>query len=166
MLAAGLMIITRCCTASDARKSIDWQVLLVIAAALGLGKAMSRSGLADVIGHGLLAGFHDPTFALAAVFILTAVLAAVITAKAAAVLVLPIALATSATLGVSFMPFAVAVTIAAATSLATPIGYPTNLMVYGPGGYRFTDYLRLGLPLTILIAALCIGLIPLIWPFH
>lgn len=166
MLAAGLMIITRCCTATDARRSIDWQVLLVIAAALGLGKAMSRSGLADVIGHGLLAGLDNPSFALGVVFMLTAVLAAVITAKAAAVLVLPIALATSSTLGVSFMPFAVAVTIAAATSLATPIGYPTNLMVYGPGGYRFSDYLRLGLPLTLLIAAICIGLIPIIWPFH
>ena len=165
MLAAGLMIFARCCSATDARKSIDWQVLLVIAAALGLGKAMSHSGLAYVLGHGLLAGLHDPHFALGVVFILTAVLAAVITAKAAAVLVLPIALATSADLGVSFMPFAIAVTIAAATSLATPIGYPTNLMVFGPGGYRFSDYVRLGLPLTIFIAGLCIGIIPLIWPF-
>jgi len=166
MLAAGMMILGKCCNATDARRAVDWQVLLVIAAALGLGKAMSQSGLADTIGHGMIAGVaHDPKLTLATIFALTMVLAAVITAKAAAVLVLPIALATSQTLGLSFTPFAVAVTIAAATSLATPIGYPTNLMVYGPGGYRFTDYLRIGAPLSVIIWLMTTFLTPIIWPF-
>ena len=166
MVAAGLVLVTRCCTGSRARRSIDWQVLLVIAAALGLGEAMASSGLADVLGRLLtdLAGGSART-GLALVFGLTMILAAVITAKAAAVLVLPIALQIAAQLGISPMPLVIAVMIAAATSVATPIGYPTNLMVLGPGGYRFVDYLKIGGPLSLIIWVMCVWLIPQIWPF-
>ena len=167
VLAAGLTIVTGCTTARAARQAIDWQVLLVLAGALALGKAMETSGLAPIIGEALhmLVG-EDPYGMLAAVFIITAVLASLITAKAAAVLMLPIAAAAAADLNVAILPMVIAIMIASATTLATPIGYPTNMMVYGPGGYRFTDYLRLGGTLTVLTAAFSVWLIPLVWRFH
>ena len=107
----------------------------------------------------------DPTTALAAVFTVTALLAGSITAKAAAVLVLPIAQVLSAALGVDFMPFGIAVMVAASTTLATPLGYPTNMMVMGPGGYRFRDYMVFGTPLTLLIGVMSVMIIPRIWAF-
>lgn len=97
--------------------------------------------------------------------LVTSLFTELITNNAAAVLVFPIALATAETLGVSMMPFVVAVTVAASASFATPIGYQTNLMVYGPGGYHFTDYLRLGIPLSLMLALLASLLIPLVWQY-
>jgi len=102
---------------------------------------------------------------LAVVYLVTMLFTELITNNAAAVLVFPIALATSGSLGVSFMPFAIAIMMAASASFSTPIGYQTNLMVYGPGGYRFTDYFRVGIPLNLLLALVTISLAPLIWPF-
>ncbi len=169
MVAAGMMVITRCTTASSGRNAVDWSVLIVIAAALGLGRAMENSGLAEVIGTQLLVVAGDsPRLALLGIYLLTMVLAALVTSKAAAVLVLPVAMAAANPdhLNVSMMPFVMAILIAAATTIATPIGYPTNLMVYGPGGYRFTDYLRVGVPLSIAVAILSVLLIPVIWPFE
>ncbi len=166
LVAAGLMLVTRCCTGTAARAAVDWSVLIVIAAALGIGKAMQTSGLAAFVADELFALAGDrPMVCLAAIYLLTMLLASVVTSKAAAVLVLPIAAVAAADLGVSVMPFAMAILIAAATTIATPIGYPTNLMVYGPGGYRFTDYLRLGVPLSLAVAALTIWLAPVIFPF-
>lgn len=166
LIAAGLMLITRCCQATAARRAIDWQVLLVMAAALGLGKAMQISGLADVLGHQLrnMVG-SNPAAMLGAIYGLTMVLAGLVTAKAAALLVLPIAIVTAGELGVSYLPFVIATMVASATTVATPIGYPTNLMVFGPGGYRFSDYLCFGGPLSFLNWALAIWLIPRVWPF-
>jgi di/tricarboxylate transporter len=106
-----------------------------------------------------------PWLALALVYAMTAVFTEVITNNAAAVLMFPIALALSEQLGVSFLPFAVAVMIAASASFITPLGYQTNLMVYGPGRYRFTDYVRIGTPLALLVGAVAIALIPQIWSF-
>jgi len=166
MLAAFGMLATRCCRPLAARRAIDWEVLLVIAGALALGTAMQTSGLAALLGTWLLEGFgHSPTTVLAAIFVLASLLAGLITAKAGAVLMLPIALAASRQLGIDVMPLALAVMLASSMSVATPIGYPTNLMIYGPGGYRFGDYLRLGGPLTVLIGVLGVVLIPLFWPF-
>lgn len=102
---------------------------------------------------------------LALVYVLTAIFTEVITNNAAAVLMFPIALAVSEQLGVNFLPFAVAVMFAASASFITPLGYQTNLMVYGPGRYRFTDYVRIGTPLSLLVASVAIGLIPLVWGF-
>lgn len=166
VLAALATVASRCCSADVARRTIDWEVLLVIAGALALGEAMHASGLAALLGGFVVASAAgDPHVMLAAVFALSALLAAVVTAKAGAVLMLPIALAAAAALNVSFMPFAIAVMLASATSVMTPIGYPTNLMVYGPGGYRFGDYLRLGGPLTVLVGAMSVWLIPGVFPF-
>ncbi|MEM7468637.1 MAG: SLC13 family permease, partial [Pseudomonadota bacterium] len=166
-LAGALLIVASgCCGASVARRAIDWEVLLVIAAALALGKAMENSGLANALANIAISSFGShPTTLLATIIGMTMVLAALVTAKAAAVLMLPIAFAAAGNADVSIMPYVVGVMLAASTSVATPIGYPTNLMVYGPGGYHFSDYLRLGGPLSIIILLMSIFLIPIFWPF-
>jgi len=166
MLTAGLMIMTKCCSANTARRSIDLETIFVIAAALGLGKAMQISGLAEILGLKLLLLVGDSSvIMLAAVFGLTMLLGNMVTAKAAAVLMLPIVMAISYDAGISVMPFIIAVMLASATALATPIGYPTNLMIYGAGGYRFSDYLLFGIPLSLLIWFMAVLLIPVFWPF-
>ncbi len=166
MLAAGAMILTGCCSGAMARKSIDWQVLLVIAASLGVGHALNETGAAAFIASGFISLAGDnPMLALICVYILTMVFTELITNNAAAVLVFPIALATADKLDVSFLPFAISIMMAASASFSTPIGYQTNLMVYGPGGYRFYDYTRLGLPLTVLLGAVTVTLAPIVWPF-
>jgi len=164
--AAALTVATRCCRASVARRSIDWEVLLVIGGAIGLGKAMEASGLAEILGHSVRELFGtDPKLMLGAIFLLAMLLSNIVTAKAGAVLMLPIAMSAANDLDVSFMPYVIAVMLASSTALATPIGYPTNLMVLGPGGYRFGDYLRMGAPLSILVLVLSVYMIPLFWPF-
>lgn len=166
LLAAAGMLITGCCTVETARRNIDWSVLLVIAAAFGLGAAMDQTGVALATAQTVM-GFigDDPLLNLAAIYLLTAGFTAVITNNAAALLMFPIALAVSSDLGVSVMPFVVAIMLAASASFATPIGYQTNLMVYGPGGYHFSDFLRLGLPLNLVTALVAILVIPLVWGF-
>lgn len=166
MLAAGLMILSRCCTATEARRNVDWQVLLVIGAAFGIGQAMEASGAAVSIASALI-GFagQNPWLVLVIIYGVTMLFTEMITNNAAAVLVFPIALNTARELDVSFMPFMIAIMIAASASLITPIGYQTNLMVYGPGGYRFTDYTRVGLPLSLILWATTVTIAPLVWPF-
>lgn len=165
-LAAGGMIVSRCITASRARRSVDLPVLVVIAASFALGNAMTETGAAQWVAGGLLgSGEWSPWVMLALVYLLTAVFTEVITNNAAAVLMFPIAMAVSDQLGVNFLPFAVAVMFAASASFITPLGYQTNLMVFGPGRYRFSDYARVGLPLSCLVASVAILLIPNVWRF-
>ena len=167
LLAAGLMIVTRCLTGNVARRSVDWQVLVVIAASFGLGQALYQTGGADYLANQIieLAGDRHPIIALAAVYFTTALLTAMITNNAAAVLMFPVVLSMAGSLEVSYMPFVIVLMVAASASFATPIGYQTNLMVFGPGGYHFSDYLRMGLPLTILVGVVCLLIVPVIWPF-
>lgn len=166
MLAAGLMIITRCCSGSEAKRSVDWGVLLAIGAGLGIGKAMETSGAAQLVAGGMIRAVGDhPLAVLATVYLITMVFTNLITAKAAAVLLFPLGAATAQRLGVDIMPFAITIMIASAACFATPIGYQTNLMVFGPGGYRFTDYFRIGVPLSLLVACITIAVIPFVWPF-
>jgi di/tricarboxylate transporter len=166
MLAAGFMLITRCCSATVARRSVDWSVLVVIAAALGIGHALEKTGAAGAIAHALLgmAG-NNPWIALAVVYGLTTIFTEIITNNASVALLFPITMATADKLDVNSMPFVVAIMIAASASFATPLGYQTNLMVFGPGGYRFSDYLRIGMPLNLLMWITTVSLAPLIWPF-
>ena len=166
MLAAGMMLITRCLSGSLARRSVDWSVLVVIAAAFGIGQAMQATGAANAIAQ-LLSDFATghALMALGAVFAVTAVLTSLITNNAAAVLMFPVALSLAEKLDVSFMPFIITIMIAASASFATPIGYQTNLMVFGPGGYVFSDFIRLGVPLTVLIGIVTVVIAPLVWPF-
>ncbi len=152
MLAALLMVLTGCTSARGARQRVDWQVLITIAASLGLGRALEATGGAQALAQALLGldGLHPAAF-LGGLFLLTALLTALVSNSAAAVLMFPVAAAAARGLGLDLVPVAAVLMVAASASFATPIGYQTNLMVYGPGGYRFADYLRLGLPLTALV---------------
>ncbi len=166
LLAAGLMIITRCIDGRIARLAPDWQVLVVIATAFGIGTAVYKTGAAAVIAETLIAlASGDPWLTLAMVFLLTACFTAMATNNVAAVLMFPIALEAANTLQVNMMPFAITIMIAASASFATPIGYQTNLMVYNVGGYHFSDFMRIGLPLTLLVGMLTLAITPLIWKF-
>ena len=113
----------------------------------------------------LRVGADTPWQALLAVYVVTVLVTEVVTNNAAAALVLPLGVSVADRLGVNPMPYVFAVMMGGSASFLTPIGYQTNLMVYGPGGYRFSDYLRLGLPLAVACGALTVGLAPLIWPF-
>lgn len=166
MLAAGLMIITRCCNSTAARQSVDWQVLVAIAASFGLGQAMETTGAAEHIAGSMLevAGTNR-WLALGAIYLLTIICTELMSNNASAVLMFPIALATGTALNADFMPFVMAVMFAASLGFATPLGYQTHLMVYGPGGYRLADFARMGVPLDLLMGAVSILLIPFFWPF-
>jgi di/tricarboxylate transporter len=166
MLAAGLMIVMGCCSAATARRSVNWQVLVVIAAAFGLAEALQGSGAAAAVAGALVGLAGDNAWlALATVYGVTMLFTNMITNNAAAVLMFPIALATATSLHVSPMPFVMTLMMAASCAFATPIAYQTNLMVYGPGGYRFVDYLRFGGPLSLLLWAVTVVITPLVWPF-
>ncbi|MFW6344851.1 MAG: SLC13 family permease [Halomonas sp.] len=166
MLGAALALATGCCSVAAARRGIDTQVLLTIAASFGLGAALEGSGAAGALADGVLGLAGDSPWALlVAVYLLVSLLTAVITNNAAAVITFPIVMSAVERLGVDPMPYVVAMMFAASASFLTPIGYQTNLMVHGPGGYRFVDYLRLGAPLNLLTAGVALGLIPLVWPW-
>ena len=167
LLAAGLMILTRCISGRAARRSVDWQILIVIAASFGIGSALHSTGAAESIAVSLinLAG-GSPAISLALMFVTTALLTAVATNNAAAVIMFPIAITTANNLGTSMLPFVITLMVAASASFATPISYQTNLMVLGVGGYRFSDYIRIGVPLTLLVGITTIIVVPLIWGFQ
>ncbi|TYP95639.1 Di- and tricarboxylate transporter [Fodinibius salinus] len=165
-LAAALMVGSGCCRANVAKEYIDWSVLLVIAASLGLGNALEVTGGAAVLAEEFLGYIqNNPHLALAGVYLLTWILTEMVTNNAAAVLIFPIAISMAASFGVSYMPFVMTIIMAASASFSTPIGYQTNLMVYGPGGYKFTDFTKVGLPLNLTVAAITISFVPMIWPF-
>lgn len=166
MLGAAMTVLTGCCSIGAAKRGLDTQVLLTIAASFGLGAALESSGAAAAIADlalSLTAG--EPYLLLIGAYVLVALLTEVVTNNAAAVIGFPIVTASAESLGVSVMPFAIAVMFAASLSFLTPIGYQTNLMVYGPGGYRFGDFARLGWLLNLLVGAVALALIPLVWPF-
>lgn len=166
MLAAGAMLIGRCSSIAAMRDSVDWSLLVVVASALGLGEAMEATELASAIGHGLVAVASDnPWLALAAVFIATNLLTEAVTNNAAVALMFPVAIGIAGDIDVDPMPFVMTLMMAGSASFSTPLGYQTNLMVAGPGGYRFTDFLRVGLPLNLLIGTITVLLAPMIWPF-
>jgi di/tricarboxylate transporter len=166
LLGAGAMLLTGCCSGRDARQSVDLRVLVVIAASIGIARALELTGASRTIARTLIgtAG-TNPRVALAVIFGITMLTAELVSHHASVVLVFPLALATARSLQVNFLPFAVALMIAASCGFSTPIGCPTNLMVYGPGGYRFTDYLKVGLPLDLIVWATTVLLTPLVWGF-
>lgn len=164
-LAALGMVLTGCLSAEEAREAVSVPVLVVIASALGLGKALEATGVASTFAHGLVgaAAGGGLLAALAAVYFATNLLTELITNNAAAVLMLPVALAASAEMGVEPRAFAVTVAIAASASFVSPLGYHTNLMVMSPGGYRVRDYVRAGLPVSLLVMAVALASIMLLW---
>ncbi len=163
---AMLMVITRCCPTARARSRIDWTVLITIGAALGVGQALTVSGAAAWIAESTLGVAHSwgALGALAMVFIVTCVLTQVITNASSAVLMFPIVIAIAEYLGVSPEPFVITMMIAASCAFLTPFGYQTNLMVYGPGGYRPSDFLRLGLPVVVVVGVVTLVMCQLVFP--
>ena len=166
-LVAVLMIALGCISAGDARRSIEWQVLITIAAAFGVGAAIQNSGLATAVASNLVEATRPlgPLAALAVIYFLGSMITELITNNAAAVLMFPFCLETARLCQVSPRPFLIALVLAASASFMTPIGYQTNMMVYGPGGYRFFDFMRIGAPLHIVLWMVAMVLIPIFWPF-
>lgn len=160
-VAAGAMLALRCTDVTVARQSVDWPVLVVIAAGLALGAAVERSGLAGAVADAVLAAVQGrgPGWIVAAIYALTWALTSILSNAAAAVLVFPVALRAAASSHLAAEPLALAIAIAASCEFTTPVGYQTNLMVLGPGGYRLGDYLRFGGPLTLVCGAVAVGLI-------
>jgi di/tricarboxylate transporter len=165
-IAAGLMVATGCVNLNIARRSIEYPVLAGIGASFALGFALAESGAAA-----LLAGYigdlarGDPFWALVVLYVATVILTELITNNAAGVLMFPIAMAVANDGGVNFMPYVISVMVGASAGFITPIGYQTNLMVYGPGGYRWADYIRFGVPLSILVGIGTMLIVPQVWPF-
>jgi di/tricarboxylate transporter len=168
-LVAVLMVATGCLSAGEARQSIELQVLVTIAASFGIGAALEKSGAAEAVAAQLVNAtsfFGHPIATLACIYILTSLLTEMITNNAAAVLLFPICVQAAQLSGVDPRPFVIALTFAASASLVTPIGYQTNMMIYGPGGYRFTDFIRVGMPLHLILWIVATTLIPMIWPLY
>ncbi len=165
LLGAGLMIISGCCSVSQAEKSLDLTVLITIAASFAVGAALLKTGVAQYLAGSIidLSG-GAPWLMLVLVYIVVSMLTETITNNAAAVLMLPIVLEMSDKANLNNEPFVFAIMMAASASFATPLGYQTNLMVYGPGGYRFSDFLRVGIPMNIFIGVITLAILMWGWP--
>jgi di/tricarboxylate transporter len=167
LLGALILVAARILTPAEARNAVDLDVVVLIAASFGLGAALEITGLAAVLGQWMIQGFgrFGPLGLLLGVTLAATLFTEIITNNAAAVLIFPIAAATAAAAGLDVRPFAVAVMFGASASFLTPIGYQTNTMVYGRGGYRFTDYARIGVPLSLLMIVLVLLIVPRVWQF-
>ena len=166
LLAASAVVLLGCLSVGEVRSVVDMSVLLLIAAAFGVGKALEKTGAAGAMATVLVevGALLGPVGVLAAIYLATAVLTELISNAAAIALVFPIAYEAAQQFGVDARPFAITISAAASSSFASPISYQTNLMVYGPGGYRFSDFLKIGIPLKLLIFAIAIVCIPYVWP--
>lgn len=166
VLGAAAMIVTGCLSGSEARRALELPVLTAIAAAFGLGEAIHAAGVDRLLAESIVGlGADSPLSAMIALYLVTALLTETVTNNAAAALMFPFGLSFAAQLDASPMPFCVAVMFAASASFATPIGYQTNLMVYGPGGYRFTDFCRIGIPMQLGVGLVSCAVIPWVFPF-
>lgn len=167
LTAAFLMIVTRCIQMRDAYQALQGDVLLLIAGTIALGAAMEKTGASQVYAAAFLRLFsgYSPGIILGGIILLTSVGTQILSNNATAVLLFPIAVSTALSLGVDPKPFVIGICFGASACYATPIGYQTNLLVYGPGGYRFTDYMKLGIPLNILVLICGTLFIPMVWPF-
>ena len=167
LTAAFLMLLTGCLQLRDAYRAIDARVLLIIIATIALSSALEKTGASEFYARTFLSMFTglSPAIVLSGVIILTSISTHLLSNNATAILLLPIAITAAQSLGVDPRPFIIAVCFGASACFATPIGYQTNLLVYGPGGYRFSDYLKLGIPLNLLVLVLGSLFIPMIWPF-
>ncbi len=167
LTAAFLMALTGCMQLRDAYRALEGRVLLIIIATIALSAALEKTGASELYARAFLSLFSglSPSYVLSAMLLLTSISTHVLSNNATAILLLPIAVSSAVGLGVDPKPFIIAVCFGASACFATPIGYQTNLLVYGPGGYRFSDYLKLGIPLNLLVIIMGSLFIPLIWPF-
>ncbi len=168
IIAGAVVLGTRCLDVEDAYKAVDWKVLSLIFGMLAISIAMDKVGLVDLVVNHTMAALPDasPLLMLGFVYLLTTILTEILSNNAVAVLVTPLAIGIAQSLGLDPRPFVVAVMFAASVSFATPIGYQTNTFVYNAGGYRFSDFLRIGIPLNILMIVVAMLVIPLVWPLH
>ena len=165
LLAAGALILLGVLTVEQSYRAINWTTIILIGAMMPLSTAMSQSGAAAMLGERLvhLVGDAGPYALLAGLFLLTGILGQLISNTATALILIPIAVAAATQIGISPRPVLMSVGVAAAASFLTPVATPVNLMVMGPGGYRFGDYWKLGLPLMIWFFLVAVFLVPLIW---
>ena len=167
MAGAALMLATRCLRVDEATRSLDVTVLMLLVGTIPLGYALEETGLTRDFVSSLLGitGNLHPAVIVSVLYLFTSVLTEFLSNKATAILLAPVAVQLATQLGVSEKPFLFTICFAASASFMTPFGYPTNLIVMGPGGYRFTDYLRIGVPMNLIIWSIARLLIPVIWPF-
>jgi len=171
IIGLAILLVARVITPLEAYNSINWQIIVLIGCLIPLGIAIQSSGTAIMIGNTMVnllqfvPEHQQATFLLAMIYLVAMILTEVSSNAATAIIMTPIALAASANLGLDPRPFIFAICYAASASFITPIGYQTNLMVYGPGGYKFSDYIRVGLPLSITLWVMAVILIPMLWPF-
>ena len=167
LLAAGAMVLLRVVSVDGAYRAINWTTVVLVAGMIPLSTAMTQTGAADQVADALVGAVRNagPYALLAGLFVITAALGQLISNMATALIVIPIAVAAAAELGVSPQPVLMSVTVAAAASFLTPVATPVNMMVMGPGGYRFGDYWKLGLPLLLLFFVVAVVLVPVFWPF-
>ena len=162
-----LMVLTRCLTMEEAYQSIDWKSVFLIAAMLPLGIAMQQTGAATYLANQVIQtiGGLGPMAVLAGLMVLSMVATQVMPSPVVAVLMSPIALTTAVNMGVSPYPFMMGVAYALAAAFLSPVAHPANVLVMSPGGYRFSDYVKQGLPISLIVLLISIPLVPLLFPF-
>ena len=167
LLGCAAMVLTRCLRLDEAYGAINWQVIFLLAGILPLGIAMQESGAAGFIADNAvgMVGDMGPVAVLAVVYLMTSIMTDCMSNNAAAVLLAPIAISTAEQAGINPRPLLMAITFAASTGFSTPVGYQTNTMIYNPGGYKYTDFLRTGVPLSILFWIMSVIFIPRFWSF-
>ena len=161
------MILTGCLRMDEAYQLIEWKAVFLIAGMLPLGIALDQTGAAQLISNNLLSlvGNTGPIVITSALFLLSTLGSQIMPNPAVAVLLAPIALSAAANLGISPYPLMMTVAVSASAAFLSPVGHPANLLVMGPGGYRFADYFKVGLPLTIIVWLVVVFVMPLFWPF-
>jgi di/tricarboxylate transporter len=164
---ASALVLTKCMTMEDAYRFIEWQAVFLIAGMLPLGLAMENTGAARFLAEGVVAfvGPSGPLAVMAGVYLMTALATQVVPTAALVVLMAPIAHTAAVDLGVSPLPFLMTLAIAASASFSSPVSHPANTLVMGPGGYRFVDYVKVGMPLTGIVFAITMLMVPVMWPF-
>jgi di/tricarboxylate transporter len=167
LVAACAMVVFRVITVEQAYRSINWTTVILVGAMIPLSTAMARSGAANMMADGLvqLVGEGSPYLLLAGLFVLTSILGQLISNTATALIVIPIGIAAATEIGVSPRPVLMSIAVASAGAFLTPVATPVNLMVMGPGGYRFGDYWKLGLPLLLLFFVVATFVVPIFWRF-
>jgi di/tricarboxylate transporter len=163
---ATCMILTTCLSMEEAYRAIEWKVVFLIAAMLPLGAAIENTGAAQMGASALIATVGDmgPRWVVGTLFFITVIGTQIIPTAALVVLMTPVALSTSATLGISAHLLMMTVAIAASSSFASPLSHPAHLLVMGPGGYRFMDYVKVGVPITLISLVISVILLPMLWP--
>ncbi|MFQ6089870.1 MAG: SLC13 family permease, partial [Candidatus Bipolaricaulia bacterium] len=166
-LGAFLMVLTRCLSPREFYQAIEWPIIILIAGMIPLGAAMVKTGAAPWVADSLigLVRSSNPYVIMGMLYLLIAALTTVLNNPTVAVVMIPIAIDLAVNLGLSPRPFLMLTAVAASCAFLSPVAHKANILVWGPGGYRFTDYTRVGLPLTLLIGLISVLIIPLLWPF-